>query len=911
MDNNNNQQPMWQKPSMPEPQAPIRRSPSVPKPQQPVRQNPNMPRTQQPVRQSPPMPRPQQPVRQAQPRAQQPIDRRQTQPRVEQPIDRRQPQPRVGQPIDRRQAQNRLPSEYNKPLNGAQPPVQNASQVGTKPVSQPVNPIVDRKSKKQAKQHQKLQQKATGKGKKKGAKAAIAIALVFAIVVGIVGVAAAVIAGVGGGFDGFIDGGSNVNSGSANVETGAVADVTFRDNIAIISNTAQVQEDFVEVIIEGDEYTLNYGSALPQELSSLSQGEIFCVPSIKDADVNCFAMGFCGEVISSTSNSITFKVPSMEEVFTDFSFHLQGDVAESAEFVPAAGVSVVENRTLTKANFTPLAATMPNITLSQKIDYDTELEIGDYTIKPEFSYVGPGQQSVLPDYSMFCDKLKLKIEVEEDKDGSAIKNSISGTVEMENLATKANIEMHEDENGEMQIQELDVGFMANVKTELEYSGTIGTDLPKIAKEQNFLRKKAENNNVINIKDVTENEKGKLILGSYVIGYDVKLPGLENQVNQISYLSAGLVFQVFVTASGEIEGKFSIEHSGFYSAEYDSKAGYSGQCKGYEYYSPALYTGEYSEAQQDSKPSCKVSFEGEITFNAATGVDFGLCFLGFVPLKLACNFIECDIKLDGTLKTGDIDFSGSDNVLFLEGTQSFTSKSNITLKAHLGVEIDTKIFDTDVKAPVAAFGFEKVLVDKVHYQYPNPIDFDHSQCGFGNIFIGENYTSPEMDDIFRQFEKDHGIDSLLSDLKDGVGNAVIETLQNELSLVLSELDIDLDEESYGSVKYYSSGAMYFLDENNKVVMEIITGDGVCNAAGLSVGIKPHDAEVIYSVPDDSTTIKLDIDESVRLILKESGLDLSGLVDGDITIYEYVAKDTEDEMMLLFADGQLKAIILVDM
>ena len=163
---------------------------------------------------------------------------------------------------------------------------------------------------------------------------------------------------------------------------------------AVISDTAKVQEDFVEVIVEGEEYTLNYGTALPQELSSLSQGDIFCVPSIKGADVNCFAMGFCGEVISSTSDSITFKVPSMEEVFSDFSFHLQGDIAESAEFVPAAGVSVIENKPITKGGFTPLTATMPNVTLAKHADYNSEVTIGDYTIKPGFSYVNPTQKSI-------------------------------------------------------------------------------------------------------------------------------------------------------------------------------------------------------------------------------------------------------------------------------------------------------------------------------------------------------------------------------------------------------------------------------------------------------------------------------------------------------------------------------------
>ena len=924
MDNkNNNQQPIWQKPSMPEPQAPIRRSPNVPRPQQPVRQNtpvprpqqpvrqsPQVPRPQQPVRQSPPVPRPQQPIRQAQPRAQQPIERRQAQPGVQQPIDRRQAQPiaqqpidrrqaqpGVQQPIDRRQVQNRLPYEYNKPLNGAQSPVQNASQVGTKPVSQPVNPAVDRKSKKQEKQYQKLQKKADGAGKKKGWKIAVSLLLVVAIVSGIIGVAAIVLIGN--------DGRDYVATSNSAIETGAVADVTFKDNVNIITDTEKVQKNFSEVTIKGEEYTIAYNGNLPDELAALKEGETFCVPSIKGADVNCFEMGFCGEVISMDTNSITFKVPSMENVFSDFSFKLEGDVADTAEFTPAAGVMVLENRPTIKSSVTPLSASMPNITLANHAAYDSEISIGDYTIAPEFSYINPTQQSVLPGYSMFCDSLKLKLSIEKELNGVKSR-AISGTIELEDLATKMDIEWHEDENGNQIVENFDVGFMANVKSELTYTDKISAgldDLPK-ASEINDIPSKIEK--VLQVQDVTDNEKGKLVLGSYVIGYNVKLPGLVNADNKIGYLSAGIVIQFFVSASGELTAQCSLSNSGFYRAEFNSQTGFSGDAKSYDYPSPALYTGEYTQEWLDSKPVTTIEFKGQLKLNAATGVDVGLCILGMVPIKIANNLAEVEAVFSGSGKKQIVDLADADKSFLFDYSQSVMAKSNSTLKIYLGAKLKMPVSMT-----LASFGFEKVLFDKVWFQYPDPIPFDYSQCGFGDIFIGNSYTSEEMDAIYSAFEQEHGIDSLLSDFKDGVGNAVVDAFKYELNSILTQADIDLYEAMYGSVKYYSGGVIYFLDEDNTVLMTIVTGEDICNEGGLKTGTTTENVEKIYSAPDDSTTIKLDISEEVRGILRELGLDLGGVEDQDLTIYTYVAEDTGDEMTLLYSGNELKAIIVVDL
>ncbi|MBE6802117.1 MAG: hypothetical protein E7530_04450 [Ruminococcaceae bacterium] len=788
--------------------------------------------------------------------------------------------------------------QYNQPPQRPQQPTQKPLQ-GARPVSNSVAPNKKeeiKKAKKAAKTEKKSQKAKEGKSNKKGVIVAIALLLVVAIVSGIIGVVALVLSD---------DGRDYVATSNSAVDTGAVADVTFKDNVKIISDTEKVQEDFQEVTIKGEEYTITYGSTLPSELTSLNQGEIFCVPSIKDAEATCFEMGFCGELVSTTTNSITFKVPSMENVFSDFSFKLEGDIADNAEFTPASGVSVVTHNPIVKSNFQTLSVGAPNIPLSNYVEYDSEVKIGDYTIEPEFSYINPTQQSVLPGYSMFCDSLKLKLSIEKEVNGVKSK-AISGTIDLEDMATKMDIEWHEDEDGNQIVENFDVGFMANVKSQIKYTDKISVgldDLPK-ASEANDIPSKIEK--VLQIQDVTDNEKGKLVLGSYVIGYNVKLPGLVNADNKIGYLSAGVVIQFFVSASGELTAECSLSNSGFYRAEFNSETGFSGDAKSYDYPSPALYTGEYTQEWQDSKPNTTIEFKGQLKLNASTGVDVGLCILGMVPIKIANNLAEVEVVFSGSGKKQIVDLSDADNSFMFDYSESVMAKSNSTLKIYLGAKLKMPIEMT-----LASFGFEHVLFDKVWYQYPDPIPFDHSQCGFGDIFVGNSYTAEEMDVIYKAFEKEHDIDSVLSDFKDGVGNAVVDTFKYELNSILSQADIDLYDDMYGSVKYYSSGSLYFLDENNTVVMTIVTGEGVCNAGGLKTGTTPEDAEKIYSAPDYSTTIKLDISEEVRGILREFGLDLGGVENQDLTVYTYIAEDTGDEMTLLYSGNKLKAIIVADM
>ncbi len=787
--------------------------------------------------------------------------------------------------------QSQTPNQPNGYSNSRPQPMgsNNPEQQNIKPEAKPEVKSEAKPDKKAAKKQAKAEKEnKKGKGKKKGVVAFISVFLVFAIVAGIVAVVLNAIK-----YD---------KKNHSIVQTGAVADVTFKDDVIIISDTDKVQDNFQKVTLVGDQYTLTYSRALPDELAVLTEGDTFCVPSIQGADANCFEMGFCGEVVSIETSSITFKVPSMEKVFSDFNFQLQGDLADSAEFVPAAGVSVITNTPITKSNFQTLNATTLSAAPTKKELDDYKVRIGDYTIAPTYSYVGPSKQSILPDYSMFCDSLELGVSV-TNRVGSNESKAISGKISLEDLATKANIKWHEDDYGNIVVEEFDVGFIANAKSKLTYKDTFSVGLDDLPKNTaNDIPSKIES--IVQIEDVTDTEKGKLILGSYVLGYNVELPGLVNADNKIGYLSAGIVIQFFISASGELSAECTLSNSGFYRAEFDLENGFSGEAKGYDYPSPALYTGEFNQELLDSKPVTTVEFKGQLKLNAATGIDIGVCILGMVPMKISNNLAEVEIIFSGSGKKQIVDISDAEdkNLLFTTA-ESVMAKSNSTLKIHLGAKIKMPVSFT-----LASFGVELVLYDYVWFQYPEAIEFDSSQCGFGDIFVGEAYCEEEMDQIFKNFEKEHNIDSILTDLKDGASNAVLDTFKSELAFFMSELEVDLEDEDIGSVKYYSSGAMYLLDADGTVMMSIITGDKICNAGGLTVGTSPDNAEKIYSAPDDEATIDLNLSEIALYMTELFGWDLGDFEDQHLTMYLYVAEKTGEEMILLYSDDALKAIIV---
>ena len=114
-----------------------------------------------------------------------------------------------------------------------------------------------------------------------------------------------------------------------------------------------------------------------------------------------------------------------------------------------------------------------------------------------------------------------------------------------------------------------------------------------------------------------------------------------------------------------------------------------------------------------------------------------------------------------------------------------------------------------------------------------------------------------------------------------------------------------------MQYYSLGAIYLLDENNKVTDAIITGKEIKNESGLCPGTDIDLVERIYSSPDSSDHIKFDVSYIVKEFLEQSGVSFDDLPNEiDLTIYTYESKDSNEKMMLLFSKESLVAIIVTD-
>jgi hypothetical protein len=342
------------------------------------------------------------------------------------------------------------------------------------------------------------------------------------------------------------------------------------------------------------------------------------------------------------------------------------------------------------------------------------------------------------------------------------------------------------------------------------------------------------------------------------------------------------------------------------AEASTENGFKGLAKSYDYPSPVLYTGEYTQEQEESLPETKMTFEGSMEFNAAIGVDVGLCILGMVPWKIATNIEEIDMIVNFSEEINgaqEIDTTDETKKILDDNIESIAIKMNSTAKFHLGAKInligETELFD---------MGVEAVLFNKDIYRYPETIPFDHSQCGFGNIFVGNYYSTDEIESIFREFEKEAGINSVVGNLKDEAGNAVLDTFKQEFGLIFNEIDPTIANELNGNLKYFSSGAIYALDEYGKVSGAIITGEGIYNAGGFHTGLNTKKTEQLYATPDFSEKIEFQMNELLRYILNESGVPVGETTDIELTIYNYESEDSDEEMTLLYSGDKLVAIIV---
>lgn len=697
--------------------------------------------------------------------------------------------------------------------------------------------------------------------------------------------------------------GSKISQGSTSLSQEVVTgsntnSVQFKDSIKIPENTKEVEKHLSEIgSYDNGNYLLVY-KELPTFFNNLQKGDVFCVlPDTKSND-KCFQNGFCGKLIEIRTEEgkqcVEFSVPSASEVFSKISISTFGENEVSdVKFVPSDNISV--------ENYTPITASMGagNSAVTAK---SSSLTLNDTTVG--YSFFKSDKESLLDNYSVICKKLDLKIK----QKGISIDSgdaSVSGNVSLEYPSIKYQFESHTDENGQAVVDKYDLGFISKQSVDLKLEAKKEVGLDDLSPKPTL-----EKYGILDVSDVTENEKGKIVIGTFLVGTQAVLPLLYNTNNMVSYISFGIAFQFSITASGELSLELKVNESGLMEAvANDEKQSFKVYSPNHP--NPVISNVENTIAEDKDKAKITVKSKGTIKCKFAIGLDAGICILGMIPIKLSNNLIELDYTrsigktndIEGNDITDEFTVANNTNLVGRNDVDYFQCSSNSYLKINLGAKL--KLPGASFK--LFSFGAEKLLKKFVWMQVPKPIDFKKSECSFGGIKIGKKYTDQELKDTFSEFQEELGKDSVATRIKDSVYNDIINNAIEQLGIdtfdMLNELGIDDDEFSQYKVDYFASGVLYVRDQNDKVIAQIITGNDVYNTSGFSNGMSIDSVEQTYSSPDDSESVHIEI--GWLKYLSDSFKDLE---DTDVTCYTYNSSNSDNTMEILF-NGETEKLIII--
>ena len=109
--------------------------------------------------------------------------------------------------------------------------------------------------------------------------------------------------------------------------------------------------------------------------------------------------------------------------------------------------------------------------------------------------------------------------------------------------------------------------------------------------------------------------------------------------------------------------------------------------------------------------------------------------------------------------------------------------------------------------------------------------------------------------------------------------------------------------------FRSGIIY-LKKGNEIAAEIVFGKEIYNKGYISCGVNKNYIRQIYSEPDHSKTIKIDIGALGNLVLKSIGLtDLEKYSDSNISYFQYKSSDSEHTMNIFFDDSDNVFLIVL--
>lgn len=684
--------------------------------------------------------------------------------------------------------------------------------------------------------------------------------------------------------------------------------VSFKSGVNVADDPKEAEKNFDSLETHNDEYTIFYKKSIPDFFRNIKNGELFCVYPDDRAKESFFAMGFCGKITEinekSEPYSVSFTIPEFTEVFSDIHIDTRNsnsDALTLTGFRPSENVTAAPSVNYYKNTMQIAKCGSPPLSALSSSVYEDSLEIGDNTVG--FKYKEPETQSLVDDYVLICDELKLNIE-HKSSDNEFF--TAKGTVTLEDTALKLLLDYHYDESSDtVKVNDCSMGMITKQKIDLSFSGKDSIGLDKI---NSLLSDKTQ---IIDIEDVTETEKGKIILGTYLIGWEAALPISDgkktiakNRINDVSYLSLGIAIQFSITAKGELSLEYKIKESGFTQIEANGKGKNKKIVRGYDYPNPVTEQRQPTEEEEQSLPGVTSEIKGEASFDAAFGGDVGICILGMVPVKQANNFLEFEITRSFTDKINEEKATPvmDNNYLLDENVDYLTLGSNSYLKMHLGAKVKLG----KLKYTVAELDGKIQLMDKIWLQYPPAKGFSHSHCGFGGVFVGEAYTDEELDEAFNSYMADTNQKSILTTAKDSLLGSVVNAAINNKSISIANMSdlIGKNADDY-NYSYFSSGVIYARDKSNKVVASIITGKDITNASGIHNGLSPKKIKQVYSSPDLSAEIDINIGSILKFIL---GID--GIENGKITESVYLSKDSKEQMSLLFCDDSLKLIIVTE-
>lgn len=682
--------------------------------------------------------------------------------------------------------------------------------------------------------------------------------------------------------------------------------IDFVDDVKVMKNDTANNVQNVSYDTDAAEYTINY-SELPESFKSLQSGDTFAVPSIPDANDYIFQLGFSGIVSSVNGNSITFFVPEFDDVFDKISINSSDAAVKNVCFIPEEGVEI-EGGSVGKLH-------AASIGLQKAIT--KEIKLGNFG--GEFEYKKTNKESMLDDYNLLGEELKLKINWEKKNKETGKKHKLTGSVSFKYPAVKYGLFADQDNPDKTQYT---FDFLSEESVSIKYQYEKSDYENESSNDELF--------GIVDIEDTTDLEKQKIILGQFLIGIDAAfLPSASNKVP----FGIGILFQVGLNLKGEITVEAEAKQKGFMSIGVNSNGNNSFSIKSEKY--PKAVLGEKIDPNQNyDNPGLEINVKGEVNGSIAFCVDVGFDCLGTLPIKVSgevLNWELCtafkvgsDLKLELNLNE-DIDPAQARHVTF------FQSKSQCILKVNFGLNFGKKYEDENKNTgnqqqksgeqkqkerkekkknwsvDIGKFRFEKLLFTVVWKQFPIPKKFCREECDFGGVVLGDSYTQEEINKTYYDKKKEMDESDLIDEAKDKMLQNTLQKLIDKFGYSINDI-IDLFplEDDY-DMTCFSDGTIY-LSQNGVVKGALISGDYVYNRSYISKFSTEDAIRMVYSQPQDRVSGEVSIGIAGTWVLETIGLgDLANYDGVNLTKMHYEADDGSN-MNIYFGGEDIICIVV---